>query len=310
MQSSNMPRIISSRSSRVRRWSVSLAGAILAITLSGCVTTGFEKGPTLPTAPLPDYHVGMSYTFDDGQTETVMAQDGEVLTWRTGTGVIRTRYRNFLIPYLSWQNSTHRSQSQTDAKSNMLWPLQIGDRENFSLRQVVEKNDGTDRKEYSQTWQCKIDGTETVSVPAGTFDTYRIPCYRYYRQYWRQTETYYYAPTVGHYVMLKDDSRTLPSQRRRLVSYGFNSAILPAADRTTRQNAIQRALEYSKDGVGVPWKSSDGKVAGLITPIRSVTVKGESRCRIYNRSVTAFGHIKIEAGKACRKKNKVWWEVN
>jgi len=301
---------ISPPSSLSRRSVSTVLGLAAALTLSGCITTGANKGPALPTAQLPDYRAGMSFSFDDGVNETVLAQDGEVLTWRTDTGVVRTRYRNFLIPYLSWQNSTQRSKTKTDVSPTALWPLKIGNQKFFSIKQTVEKNDGTGKREFSQDWQCVIDGTEKVTVPAGTFDTYRIPCHRYYRQFWRQTKTYFYSPKVGHYVLYKDDSSARPSQRRRLVSYGFDSAVLPAADRRTRQTAIQQALERSKDGVGVRWQNSNGRVTGVVTPVRTIKVKGEGKCRIYKRAISAFGHTKSGQGKACRKNNGIWWEVN
>jgi len=280
------------------------------LTLSGCITTMSNEGPPLPKTYLPVYYVGKSFSYDDGLKETVMALDGEVLTWRTDTGVIRTRYRNFLIPFLSWQNSTQRSRSITSAKPDLVWPLEIGNRESFSLTQKVEQNDGTNKKEYSQDWQCKVDGTETVTVPAGVFETFRIPCYRYYRQFWRQTQTYFYSPVVGHYVLLQDDSRSRPSRRRKLLSYGFDAAVLSGPDRGVRQTAIQRALEQNRDGAGVPWKSADGKVQGRVTPIRPVSIKGNNACRIYTRAVTAYGHTRVVEGRACRNENGVWWETN
>ncbi len=294
---------------RLRRNFGVIAALVSAVAIQGCVTTEnlYNQQSDAPGVALPTFDVGMAYSFDNGITETVMAVDGEVLTWRTGGGVIRTRYRNFLLPFLSWQNSTQRSKTTVDAPARMLWPLKIGNSERFNTKQIVENNDGTGRREISQSWQCIVDGTEKVTVPAGTYDTYKIDCYRYYRKWWRQTKSYYYAPSVGYYVLLKDDSKYRPSRRQRLVFYGFNSMVLPISDRRARQLAIQRALNWNTPyGKGVPWQSADGKVKGLVTPIRAD--KNDPKCRIYTRAATAFGHTNIIQGRACQQPNGTWQE--
>ncbi len=280
-----------------------------AIAIQGCATVDnlYSPSSNAPSVALPTFNIGQAYSFDNGLTETVMAVDGETLTWRTVGGVIRTRYRNFLLPFLSWQNTTQRSRTVVDAPARMLWPLQVGKSERFKLKQTVENNDGTGKREFSQSWQCIVDGTERVTVPAGTYDTYKTTCYRYYKKWWRETKSYYYAPAVGYYVLLKDDSKFQPSTRQRLVFYGFNSAVLPISDRRVRQLAIQKALDWNTPyGVGIPWRDATNTVKGLVTPIRPA--KDDPSCRIYTRATTAFGHTNVIQGRACQQPDKTWQE--
>ena len=231
-----------------RRLSTLTLGLAVVLAMGGCtqmerlqgmmIKTGpkinFDSGPKLPPAQLPRYKVGDSFTYDDGRTETVIAVNGDTITWRNDKGVVRTGYRNFLIPYLAWQNSTRRMHAKTDAAPDILWPLVVGNDDSFHVKRTVERNDGTSKNEYLQNWRCVVEGTQVVTVPAGTFDTYKISCFRTVSMdfYWRQTLTYYFAPEVGHYVLRKNVSKSRASRRRALVSHGIKTAALSDRDRT------------------------------------------------------------------------------
>mgnify|MGYP007017144063 CR=1 FL=1 len=230
-----------------------------------------EGGPPVQNNALPTYDVGEAFTYDDGRTDVVIARRGDKVTWRTGNGVIQKGYRNFLIPFFEWQNRTSRSRSQITAKPNMLWPLATGKEQSFEVKQTVTSNDGLTSNEFEQSWQCVVEGTEKITVPAGTFDTYRISCFRYLpgTSFWRQTRTFNYAPAVGHYVMREDTYASLPSRRRELVSAGFSSTALDAADQATLIAAFQAAMTNNKDGAGSPWRSADGKLTAMLTPTRT-----------------------------------------
>src|SRR5262249_42649269 len=55
----------------------------------------------MPSALLPDYGLGDSYQFTDGNSETVVAVDGNVVHWRGKDGTFAT-LRDVLLPRLSW----------------------------------------------------------------------------------------------------------------------------------------------------------------------------------------------------------------
>ena len=253
---------------------------LLMGSLTACEKGGFlaqkgpqflEGGPAIENNALPTYDVGEAFTYDDGRTDVVIAVRGDKVTWRTANGVIQKGYRNFLIPFFEWQNRTRRSRARITAKPDMLWPLATGKEQSFEVKQTITSNDGLTTAEIEQSWQCIVDGTEKITVPAGTFDTYRISCFRYLpgTRFWRQTRTFNYAPAIGHYVMREDTYATGPSRRRELVSAGFSSTALDTADQTTLIATFQAAMANNKDGVGSPWRSADGKLTAMLTPTRT-----------------------------------------
>jgi hypothetical protein len=116
-------------------------------------------------------------------------------------------------------------------------------------------DDGTESTELSRTWTCAVEGTERVSVTAGTFDSYVIACKRYSDdgRTWRATRRFYYAPDLGHYVIREDNYRNRSNKKRQLVSYGFNRTVLPQKDQTTLNRKLQMALTENADGIASTW---------------------------------------------------------
>jgi len=192
-------------------------------------------GPKLAPAPLPRYGVGRSFTFGDGRRETVLGAEGEVLTWRKNRFSTAVAYRNFLIPPLSWETRNRRSRSRITAAARMLWPLRVGNDQRFELTQVIEaKGDarlrgGKTRIEFKRSWRCVVERMERLTVPAGTFDTYRIACFRFRPggTTWRQTRIYHYAPKIGHFVSRQDVYAARPGRRIQLTEAGFDSRAAP-----------------------------------------------------------------------------------
>lgn len=193
-------------------------------------------GPKLAPAPLPHYAVGRSFTFDDGRRETVLSANGEVLRWRKNRFSTAFAYRNFLIPVISWETRSRKSSSRVTARPRMLWPLRVGNDQRFEITQVVVAKGGArfkggkTRTEFKRSWRCVVERTERLTVPAGTFDTYRISCFRYRpgTAIWRQTRIYHYAPKIGHFVSREDVYAARPSRRIRLTKAGYSSVAVPA----------------------------------------------------------------------------------
>ena len=192
-------------------------------------------GPKLAPAQLPRYAVGRSFTFDDGRRETVLKAKGERLTWRKNRFSTAVAYRNFLIPPLSWETRTRKSRSRITTQPRMLWPLRVGNDQRFEITQVIEAKGGArfkggkPRTEIKRSWRCVVERTERLAVPAGTFDTYRISCFRYRpgTTTWRQTRIYHYAPKIGHFVSREDVYAARPGRRIQLTKAGFISKAVP-----------------------------------------------------------------------------------
>ena len=286
-----------------------VAPAVVSVLiLGGCAEIDklTSPGPELSPAPIPDYAVAELYVYDNGRTETVIAKDGDVLTWRTNNGVVRQAYHNFIVPYLSWQTSTRRGTSETNATANMLWPLQVGNTEKFNFVRTAEDNDGGNRREYRQSWQCKVTDTETVRITLGSYDTFRIVCHRYSGNSWRQTRTFYYAPKVGHYVLRRDDYRSGPSERRELAEFGFNSSVFSVAEQQDLTKTVQKSLSENANGQAINWRGATSKVVINITPLTTETDSKGLVCRRYQGVIYNQSRTRANGRYACRQTDGVW----
>ena len=298
------------------RWTFMLLMVSAIIALSGCQTgksllNTENEGPPLPEAVLTTYMVGEYFTFDDGSSRMVAAVSGEWVTWQYKTGTVTKGYRNFIIPALTWTSAHRYSEGKTTAPANLLWPLAVGKKGTYDFQQTISRHDGTESNELSRSWSCAVEGTERVSVPAGTFDTYVIACNRYSStsHKWRATRSYYYAPDLGHYVIRKDTYRGRPDKKRELVSYGFNSTVLPKQDQIELNRSLQKALSNNADGMASTWISRTGELSAVLTPISSFTGRNGDECRDYHSVYNVNGRIRKNVRKVCRQPNGHWQRI-
>ena len=293
----------------------------LVLTLGGCQTIetllansnskpkiSFNTGPQLPPAAIPRYAVGEAFTYDDKRTDTVIAAKGDFVTWRNDRGIINRQYHDFLLPPVSWQTTTRRSRAIITANTGTLWPLKIGNKARFDVSRVISGNDGSSIRELSQSWQCVVEGTERLTVAAGSFDTFRIPCFRYSpnTSNWRQTRTYYYAPKIGHYVVREDTYVNRPSRRRELFSTGFSSKALPQSDQTTLIRAFRDAMNKNRDDAGRAWTSADGRVSAILTPKRTFKNVRGTTCRDYTSTYRLGAQTRTNNKRACKQADGQW----
>jgi len=294
------------------------ATAVLLLLLQGCAASSlmpgsqpelaFSSGPALPVAAMPEFSVGESFTYDDGSTETVIAVRGDKVTWRSGGGIVRARSKSFFLPVLSWQNRVRRSQTVLTNDGKDMWPLHVGASVRLDERQVAEDNDGSNSREYKRSWECKVKGTEKVTVPAGSFNTYRIECYRYTfdSSYWRQTRVYNYAPDIGYYVVRDDTYVSRPSQRRELVSAGFDSQALPRAEQTSLIQFMNRTMNTSLDGKTLSWKSPGRDLQVQIKVLNTFAAKNGGACRNYLSRYLFSGKARTNQRTVCRRQDGSW----
>ncbi len=289
-----------------------LAGLFLAAACAPMQTGQLSAGgPAMAEEKLPRYATGESFLFDDGRIDTVISVDGETVTWRDDRGILRWIHRNFLLPDIAWQNSSRRSRSQTTAEPGLLWPLQVGNSGRFDFQQTVQANDGSEQNEYRQSWQCEVSGTEVLFVPAGTFDVYKIPCYRYIHgtSTWRQTRTYYYAPRVGHYVKRTDVYASRPSRERSLIGAGFNSTALPGREQAALNTLAQAVLNNNPDGVPSTWSRPDGTLKATLTPLRTFQGANGEQCREYQSAYDVEGRRRVNHRNVCKLATGLWQRV-
>jgi hypothetical protein len=265
-------------------------------------------GPDLPLAPLPEYGVGDAFTFDNNRVHAVAAVDGATVTWDAGPDFGYVTVSDFTLPRRSWSwtrgdGKTVSGTTSPDAPPASLWPLKVGNRTAFPSNDTYRDGDGSESS-YLQWWKCWVAGTETVSVPAGTFDTFEIICDRQYDGYWAQRSRWFYAPAVGHYVRRILDFPGADSQTMDLVAYGPRPLSLPAAAAGLRAETVQRALETSRSGRTVTARGGGYVVA--VTPLRTVRTPAGVYCRDYRQEISARGRTSRQQGSACRDEAGVW----
>ena len=119
--------------------------------------------------------------------------------------MIWTTTNEIVTPQLSW--SSHPSWGAVEqniiGNPGTLFPLQEGNISAFGIRGSSEKVPTG----WEDEVRCTVSGQENVTVPAGTFTTYRIDCSR------KNVETsLYYAPVAQNYVLRE---RTFANSRSR-----------------------------------------------------------------------------------------------
>jgi len=151
----------------------------------------------LPPAPKPLYQPGDTYVYnDDGNVvqEQVVGVTPDRVTWTNDSGLIWTTTNELVTPQLSWSSHPELGRGRQTVIGNpgSLFPLQEGNVVAFGIRGNSEKVPTG----WEDELRCVVAGQEDVTVPAGTFTTFRIDCKR------KDVETsLYYAPVAQNYVL-------------------------------------------------------------------------------------------------------------
>ena len=208
--------------------------AAIAATLGAALLIGACQSPTptppaltpapaaaaLPPARLPALQPGATFVFRKGNgeeiTSRVVAVDGSDVTWQADNGWTWTG-KAFYWPVQSWQGEGAGGSQEISGDPAALFPLMVGER-------VAYRYQGRSRAEqsgWSGQGRCNVAAAEQITVPAGTFDTYKVVCEQGedlsapYR-----TRTWWYAPEIGHYVATLHQTRDGGiNELERLVSY-------------------------------------------------------------------------------------------
>ncbi|MEZ5647792.1 MAG: hypothetical protein R3E60_02350 [Alphaproteobacteria bacterium] len=268
------------------------------------------QAETVP-ANLPDYAVGDAFLFDNGVAEIVVGTSGDTILWQIGDRLSVTAYRNFVLPRLQWETREGSGRlwsgfSTFNIVPTSLWPLVSGKRLSFTSTDV-ERNEVTGREEtYKQTWDCRVGDLEAVTVPAGTFEVYKISCSRYQGNVWVQGYNWYYSPQVGHYVKRVFTWFHSNPVEISLVAYGPAPVGLSAPAAKILRDLVQTALEKNHSG---QLQVVDYAPEGLrisVMPRRTFKTADGVFCREYEQKLTARSRTSVQLGVACRDKNGLW----
>lgn len=198
-----------------------LGALCVVLLLAGCEAAKPVSDSPFGTEKHGRYMVGDSFTFDNPVlTWTVVSVEGEKVYWRSDQGDEQVTGHDPLLPALEWKNpgSGGGRRVITDIKG-ALFPLT--DPGNMTFTSKVENwtiKDGqaTPPQKWDYNWSCNVAGQETVEVPAGKFDTYKVICGRY-----KPNELeFFYSPDIGHYVVMRiDDPASGSTITRNLLSF-------------------------------------------------------------------------------------------
>lgn len=288
---------------------------ILIALTAGCAKQQIPKDRVDPNrlliADLPTYSPGEFFEYDNGLSMIVTESSNGMVSWKYANGSASSGYANFLVPKLTWEATGSKGTSTTNAAKDFLWPLNFGGFGRYDITQTIHEADGRVPETLGRRWECSVDGSERVSVPAGDFDTYVVSCNRYSSDdnEWRGRHTYYYSPDIRHYVKLEKRYVNRSTRIEQLKSYGFNSEYLPENEQNELKKLLYRTLADGKQGISQGWTSSDGTISGMLIPFQNYRGASGEPCREYKSLYNIQGRVYHHTRKACQAADGSWQRI-
>jgi len=274
--------------------------------LGGCLTAAprTSEGPVMDPAALPSYAVGDRFTYGNGRTETVERVDADtgIIRWRRGRTRTYDAQPNFIIPDLRWLTRRTRGTFDTNVQVDSMWPLAPGAEEYFvGTRKSQRKGQGETRTSI-RAYDCRVDGTVTLDLAIGTFDTYHVVCRRLTRgRSLSRVYHWFYAPAVGHYVRKESyDRYGVLKSSATLASVVRADRGLSETVRDTRNALLTEALESWPSGTTRDWQDPAGQSAVAVTVAGTYRTEGGAFCRRYSQVITLGSETRVDPGIACR----------
>ena len=156
--------------------------ALAASILAGCQTTGSSTAAVTPAsvelppvnARIPSVGDSAVWLMQDGNQlgSKVVSVNGNSVYVEREDGCSWSNIVGAFEPTGEWKNCESGSGSQTSKlTTGSIYPLQVGNKESWDFSGTNTSGDS-----WSSTRNCEVVGTASVTVPAGTFDTYRVVC--------------------------------------------------------------------------------------------------------------------------------------
>ena len=263
----------------------------------------------VPLGRVPALEVGSHYVFTDGEVRTVVAVDGELVRWKSNKTGQSVAYANFLVPNLSWSSADMSGKRTLDGAPGDLWPSKDGAEVQFSATSTVEYKDRPGAPtQTAETWRCRLEDGDRLTVRAGTFETRRLVCDGVTEpDGTRVQRIWHYAPKIGYYVLYEeiDGSRQL-RQRSELLAVVPGTKEWPPVASAGLGWAIEHALETAESGEVTMWKSSAVETQVAIKPGQRTTFgKGET-CRNFVQTWSGSGNERNYPALSCRQPSGHW----
>ncbi len=307
-----------SKPNNKRRVPTLIHALVLLLPVCGLGTLVRAAVPEEP-APLPVYRSGTTFVYADGSWETVVSASGEEVVWKDHNGFLSSGSPDFTHRRTRWEHDNRYGTRTFGPREDLLlkgetslWPLKSGKVAHFNETGVWSENQGPEQA-YSAQWSCEVAGRQKVAVPAGSFDTWKIDCARFsllggrnLSHLW-ETWTWYYAPSVNHYVLAVSKHVEEPEPKRRELL-----AVLPPAEgmpqeaQRRMEESLQLALESSPSGRQLGWSSPAAGISGETMPSGTFRSGDGTFCRRYVQSIDDPGGRRDYYGMACRTADGRW----
>ena len=287
-----------------------VAAFAAASTLFGCASQS-AIGPQLPAAELPTLSAGTSYSFDDGRTERIVEASSGLARWRGTDDFTFTTSNNVLLPRTAWHDGQLRGERTMAVAPAALFPLSRGNSVSFAAQRHITDNRTGAMTELAEAWQCRVDDTERVAIPIGTFDTFRVVCSLNTGTEAQATlRTFYYAPAIDYYVRRVDRTGSDQVQTITLTQYWTSEPRLPMQAERMRTSTRQSALETHRSGEKTTWRDEASGISGVVQPVGTERSARHGWCRLYEESIEANQHRYHFEHIACRARSGAWQVVN
>ncbi|MBE88657.1 MAG: hypothetical protein CMM76_04360 [Rhodospirillaceae bacterium] len=185
------------------------------LVLSSCIGwISGEKNSAKQYYPEPEFSVGDTFVFDNPYVRwQVVAVKDKKVHWVSDDGDLQITYVNPVLPVLVWKSPVNgKGRRLISGQIGRLFPMKVGNRASF--RATVS----TDRPPFDWVfnWSCDVLARVPVKGPKNKkYDTFKIKCTREKGDAF----TFFYAPTVGHYIVMEASSNLGKPIIRRMVAY-------------------------------------------------------------------------------------------
>ncbi len=293
----------------------------LVVVLIGTITTGCNtlsrtvdirsNASRLPPSPLPNYRAGDRIHYKDGHNEYVTKVTEQKIQWERSSTRRYTTWRNFMLPHVSSGSRRYLGNENIDkaVSPDILWPLKVGNTARFSSRKYNTAKASNTTKISLRFWNCQVSGTANVQVLAGTFDTYRVECFRHNELNKPSRHfVWYYAPELQHPIVKVEyrKSGKFPPKVEEVLALERGLNWLAEDERNSLREKLNKVLEYHPSGKPGSWKSRDGGTRVTIIPTNSLRSDSGNYCRNYLQKIS-YGKLKqTAAGLMCRIEKEHW----
>ena len=312
--------MITQQFSGIRVYIASDLFMILTMVVFGCTGAQRYSSANQNPEPLPVYRQGTTFVYSDGTWETVNAVAPNIVTWKDHRGNTSNGTPDFTRRRIYYQTRTRQGTRTFGPRedliltgSEVLWPLKIGNTASYTETGTwTDKRDGSQHS-YRSYWSCEVDGIERVAVPAGEFDAWKISCTRYnvsgrgVQSRPKEIKTWYYAPRVGHYVLVtRSYLYDKPSRQLELLAALPPQEGLPVQAREKMASSFQKAMEQQVSGDPASWSLASIAVSGGTTPYGTFKLADGTFCRRYVQDLNLADDQQTYYGMACRDPKGRW----